>query len=66
MDIMNIGNLLNKRWGHTFGNNFGNYYSPVGYNNGEFQFDHDADYSTFTYNDFYSRWRGQIGVKYTF
>ena len=67
MDIMNLGNLLNKKWGRTYGNGFGNYYSPVTYlGGGEFQFLHEGNYDMFNYNDFYSRWRGQIGVKYTF
>ena len=67
MDVMNLANLLNKDWGHTYGNGFGNYYSPVTYSGkGVFQFLHPGNYSMYNYSDYYSRWRGQIGVKYTF
>lgn len=65
LDIINLGNLLNKDWGHTYGDGFGIYYSPVTYKgNGVYQF--DAGYATRNYSDYYSRWRGQIGLKYTF
>ena len=67
-DILNVANLLNKDWGHTYGNGFGSYSNPVTYNASKkaFQFSHPADYNTFNYSDFYSRWRGQLGLKYTF
>ena len=65
LDIINLGNLLNKDWGHTYGDGFGIYYSPVTYKgNGVYQF--DAGYANRNYSDYYSRWRGQIGLKYTF
>jgi hypothetical protein len=64
-DIMNVGNLFNKEWGRTSAGS--GYYSPVTYSgNGQFQFLHDADYNMRSYSDFYSRWRGQVGVKLTF
>lgn len=67
VDILNVANLLNKKWGHTYGDSFGYYASPVTYSgNGEFQFLHEGNYNTFTYSDYYSRWRGQISLKYTF
>ena len=66
MDIMNIGNLLNKKWGRSYGGN--NYYSPVSYNSstGVYTFTGGKDYDKYTYSDLYSRFRGQIGVKYSF
>ena len=65
LDIINLGNLLNKDWGHTYGDGFGIYYSPVTYKgNGVYQF--DAGYANRNYSDYYSRWRGQVGLKYTF
>ncbi|MDY6206735.1 MAG: TonB-dependent receptor [Prevotella sp.] len=64
-DIINLGNLLNKDWGHTYGDGFGVYYSPVNYQGGGvYQF--TGGYATRNYSDYYSRWRGQIGLKYTF
>lgn len=30
-DIINLGNLLNKDWGHTYGDGFGRYFSPFNY-----------------------------------
>lgn len=64
-DVMNIGNLFNKKWGHTYGDGFGIYYDPVTYRgNGVYQF--TGGYANRDYSDLYSRWRGQIGLKYTF
>lgn len=64
-DIINLGNLLNKDWGHTYGDGFGVYFSPVNYQGGGvYQF--TGGYAQRNYSDYYSRWRGQIGLKYTF
>ena len=65
LDILNVANLLNKDWGHTYGDGFGIYYSPVNYQgNGYYQF--TGQYAVRNYSDYYSRWRGQVGLKYTF
>ncbi len=69
MDIMNLANLLNKKWGRTYASSYmSTYASPINYDSksGAYQFLHDGDYKVFTPTDYYSRWRGQIGVKYTF
>lgn len=64
-DIINLGNLLNKDWGHTYGDGFGIYSSPVNYmGGGHYQF--TGGRAARTYSELYSRWRGQIGLKYTF
>lgn len=68
MDILNVANLLNKKWGHTYGSSYNSeLVTPITYKgNGAFQFDNDSTTPIKYYSDYYSRWRGQIGVKYTF
>ena len=64
-DIINLGNLLNKDWGHTYGDGFGRYFSPFNYEgNGVFKF--DGTHVARNYDTYYSRWRGQLGLRYTF
>lgn len=65
-DIINAGNMLNKKWGRY--SSAPGYYSPITYNSGSaaFQFLREADYNMRSYSDYYSRWRGQLGLKYTF
>ena len=60
--------MFNKEWGrYSSAAGSASYYSPVTYKgNGKFQFLHDGDYNMHSYSDYYSRWRGQIGLKYTF
>ena len=66
-DVLNIGNMLNKKWGRYTSTGSALYYSPVTYKGeGTFQFLHSGDYDMRSYSDYYSRWRGQIGLKYTF
>ena len=67
-DIINVGNMLNKEWGRVTAlqSSTSTYYSPITYSSGTFQFLHDGDYNMRSYSDYYSRWRGQIGLKYTF
>ncbi len=66
-DIINFTNLLNPEWGRSYGMGINSYFSPVDYKGkGEFQFDQGGSYSMMTYSDYLSRWRGQIGLKYTF
>ncbi len=66
-DVLNIGNMFNKKWGRYTSTGGATYYSPVTYKgNGQFQFLHSDNYDMRSYDDYYSRWRGQIGLKYTF
>ncbi|SHE77742.1 hypothetical protein SAMN05444362_102164 [Dysgonomonas macrotermitis] len=68
-DIINVGNMFNKKWGHyASAGGSATYYSPITYNSSSqaFQFLHDADYNMRSYSDYYSRWRGQVGLKYIF
>jgi len=68
LDIMNVANLLNKDWGRTYSSSYSSQFlSPVTYSgDGKFQFLHPGDYSLTTPSDYYSRWRGQLSLKYTF
>jgi hypothetical protein len=69
-DIINIGNMFNKEWGRTSGS--AGYYSPVVWTTQNdikqkgFQFTQSGDYNMRSYSDYYSRWRGQLGLKLTF
>lgn len=66
-DMMNVGNLFSGKWGrYASAGGSATYYSPVTYNGGNFQFLRNADYNMRSYDDYYSRWRAQIGLKYTF
>lgn len=64
-DIINVGNLLNKDWGHTYGDGFGVYYTPLSYE-GDGVFKFDGTRVARNYSTYYSRWRGQVGLRYTF
>ena len=67
LDIINFTNLLNPAWGRSYGMGINAYSNPINYSgNGQFQFLHGGDYEMFNYADYLSRWRGQIGLKYTF
>ena len=68
MDIMNVANLLNKKWGRTLSSSYGSeFIKPLTYNgDGTFQFSKAPTDPMQYASDYYSRWRGQIGVKYTF
>ena len=76
-NIQNLANLFNEKWGHYQSTGSSVYYSPVTYSgNGQFQFLHgyamkdgkpeQTSYDMRSYSDYYSRWRAQIGLKYTF
>ena len=66
-DVLNVGNMFNKKWGRYTSTGTAKYYSPVTYSgNGQFQFLHPGNYEMRSYDDYYSRWRGQLGLKYTF
>jgi hypothetical protein len=68
LDILNIGNLFSQEWGrYASAGGSATYYSPVTYlKDGVFQFLRDKDYNMRSYSDYYSRWRGQVSLKYTF
>lgn len=66
-DVLNVGNMFNKKWGRYTSTGTAKYYSPVTYSgHGQFQFLHPGNYEMRSYDDYYSRWRGQLGLKYTF
>lgn len=67
LDILNVANLFNKRWGRTLSSSYvSENIMPITYSAGEFQFLNDADYVMQYPSSYYSRWRGQVGLKYTF
>ena len=68
LDIVNFTNLLNKSWGATLSQEYNtyNYYSPLSFSKGKYQFLHDADYDMRSYNNYQSRWRMQLTAKFIF
>ena len=67
VDIINFANMLNPKWGRSYGMGINSYFSPVTYSgNGQFQFLHPADYDMFSFADYYSRWKMQLGLRYSF
>lgn len=75
-DVMNVGNLLNSKWGRTYfiSNNVS---TPITFRRNEaagplFQYDKtrlndtDGKFTPYFTNNFTSRWRGQLGIRYSF
>lgn len=66
-DVFNIGNMFNKKWGleSQMSNNTN---TSISYDTRgkSFQFLEDGNYNPVSISDFYSRWRGQLGIKYIF
>ncbi len=75
-DLINFTNLLNPQWGRSYGMGLNAYSNPINYSGKnkdsgkpEFQFLHDGNYQMFSYSDDefnLSRWKGMIGLRYTF
>ncbi|MCQ2182285.1 MAG: TonB-dependent receptor [Bacteroidales bacterium] len=68
VDFINIANLFNAAWGRSYGLGINQYYSPITYDSksNAYQFLQNADYTMFSTSNILSRWRGQIGLKYSF
>lgn len=66
LDIINFTNMLNKKWGATLSQGGYNYYSPLTYSGGKYQFLREGSYDMRSYSDYYSRWRMQLTAKLTF
>lgn len=66
LDILNFTNMLNKKWGATLSQNGYNYYSPLTFSKGKYQFSHSGTYDMRSWSDYYSRWRMQLSAKLTF
>ena len=70
LDILNVGNLLNRAWGLYYRPGFN--HNPLSVmsvddtNTPEFQFNTDPNKSWIGISDYDSRWRAQLGVKYIF
>ncbi len=70
LDVLNIGNLLNRAWGLYVQSSIYNF-SPISYNtkiNGAptYSFTNPKDDKLYSISDYYSRWRAQIGIKFFF
>ena len=65
-DIINIGNLLSRGWGMEPRVRY-NSISPLTYDKAkkEYTFSSSTPHP-WTYSDINSRWRAQVGIKYTF
>ena len=75
-DILNIGNLINRKWGHSIFDtnqqfpliNYKGLAPGVGSTTPTFTYDGTGQTNGHAYllSDFNSRWRGQIGLRYIF
>ncbi|WP_167016982.1 carboxypeptidase regulatory-like domain-containing protein [Chitinophaga sp. Cy-1792] len=75
-DILNVGNLLNSDWGKTYfiANNAATPLTFRSYSNGTPVFQYDrrrvvngyGQETPYYINNFTARWRGQLGVRYSF
>jgi hypothetical protein len=72
-DILNLGNMLNKKWGHVIyasNQQFSiiNYKGQVTTTTPTFTYDGSGQTNgnAYYFSDYTSRWRGQIGIKYIF
>jgi hypothetical protein len=72
-DILNVGNMLNKKWGHSIydsNQQFSliNYKGQTTVTTPTFTYDGSGQTNGHPYliSDFSSRWRGQIGLRYIF
>ena len=67
-DIINVGNLLNKKWGMYYQTNSGYDLTPlttkIGTNGATYQFYDPGE--MYTNTNITSRWRAQVGLKYIF
>lgn len=67
VDVINLTSLLNPAWGRSYGSGINAYFSPITYSGGgKFQFLHGGDYRMMSYSDYLSRWKMQLGLKYSF
>ncbi|OKS86756.1 hypothetical protein RG47T_2213 [Mucilaginibacter polytrichastri] len=75
LDMLNVGNFLNKDWGNSYyiANQGVNLFTVVTQGtNPTFNFDKtkfntvDGKLRPYFYNDYISRWRGQISARYSF
>lgn len=68
VDIVNVGNLLNKSWGRSYylSSNASTLINYLTANGGSYTFKAPTDGTAYTYNTFSSRWQGQIGIRYLF
>lgn len=67
VDIMNVGNLLNREWGlESYMSS--NSYSPISFNTkySNFQYKEKAGYDPFGVSNLSSRFRCQLGLRYIF
>lgn len=70
LDIINVGNLINKDWGRSYSNVVGNQASTlinyIAANGGSYNFIKPTTPNVYPADPFYSRWQGQIGIRYLF
>lgn len=69
-DIINVGNLLNKDWGRTYYNSVTNQASTLitylSANGGSYNFIKPTGGTVYPSDPFFSRWQGQLGIRYLF